>query len=197
MPSPPPGSRESFRDRSDEALAAAAAGADGLPFFDELVWRYQGRLMLLARRLGLDAHAAEDAVQETFVKAFRGIGRFDSRRPFAPWLFTIGRNTCTDQLRRRYPEPAELPDPADDRPPARDGGIWTYARQVLPLRAFSLLWMRYGEGMTVADAARATGVSTVHAKVMLHRARRRLAALLAQEDPAACPRPVYLPESDA
>ena len=71
-------------------MASAAAGSRDA--FDELVVRHQMRIYKLARMLtGGDADA-EDLVQETFVRAFRGIGRFRGESSFNTWLHRIALN---------------------------------------------------------------------------------------------------------
>jgi len=52
-----------------------------------------------------DAHAARDLVQEIYAKAFRSLDRYDEKRPFATWIYTIARNACIDYLRRRVRDP--------------------------------------------------------------------------------------------
>lgn len=69
--------------------------------FRFLVERYQGRVYGLARRLLGDHHDAEDACQETFVRAFNGLSGFDTRYPFVNWLLTITVNLSRRTIKRR------------------------------------------------------------------------------------------------
>jgi len=69
--------------------------------FGQLVDRYIDRVFSFAQRLSGDAALAEDATQETFIKAWKGIKRFEDGRSFKAWLFAIARNATTDLLRRR------------------------------------------------------------------------------------------------
>jgi RNA polymerase sigma-70 factor (ECF subfamily) len=66
--------------------------------FGELVRRYQSAVFNVAYRMVGNRSDAEDAAQETFLKAFRAIERFDSERPLAPWLKRIATNHCLNWL---------------------------------------------------------------------------------------------------
>jgi RNA polymerase sigma-70 factor (ECF subfamily) len=80
--------------------------------FDALLNRYQNRLFrYLVRLTGNTAHA-EDLFQQTWLRVISSIHRYDERRPFEPWLFSIARNLAIDHLRRVSPE--SLDEPLDD-----------------------------------------------------------------------------------
>src|SRR5688572_11278534 len=89
---------------SDGTLIAGALAGDR-ESFAALVERYEGPLLRLAKsRLGrLDW--AEDAVQETFLCAFKWLSGYDSRYSFRTWLWTILLNQCTRQYQRRTRQP--------------------------------------------------------------------------------------------
>src|SRR5215472_315170 len=102
---------------SDEQLARESQ-AGCLKAFEELVYRYERRIYgFVAQCCGV-ANATE-ITQETFVRAFQAIHQFDSRQPFAPWLFTIARRKCADHFRIALPWDAqELPELPDENDPA-------------------------------------------------------------------------------
>lgn len=52
-----------------------------------------------------DTHTAEDLTQETFVKVWKYLNRFDTKKSFKPWIFSIARNTAIDFLRKKHPLP--------------------------------------------------------------------------------------------
>jgi RNA polymerase sigma-70 factor (ECF subfamily) len=84
--------------------------------FDALLNRYQNRLYrYLTRLTGNSAHA-EDLFQQTWLKVIGGIHRYDERRPFEPWLFSIARNLAIDHLRRISPESLDEPSAATGEP---------------------------------------------------------------------------------
>lgn len=88
-------------DETDEDLARRYVGGDSSAF-DVLFLRYQPRLRAVFARSFSDHQAVEDLVQATFLKLHRGRERYDSSRPFRPWLFTIAMGLRQDELRRRY-----------------------------------------------------------------------------------------------
>lgn len=68
--------------------------------YGELVHRYEKKLIRTIHRMVGNAETAEDLAQETFLKAYDRLDRFDSSKRFGPWLFQIGVNTSIDWLRR-------------------------------------------------------------------------------------------------
>jgi RNA polymerase sigma-70 factor (ECF subfamily) len=65
---------------------------------------HSGLLRFVSSRVR-DPHAARDVVQEVYAKAYRNRERFDEKRPFSTWIYTIARNACVDFLRRRVRDP--------------------------------------------------------------------------------------------
>jgi RNA polymerase sigma factor (sigma-70 family) len=164
---------------SAEELAARARDGNRISF-DELVVRYRPQLVaFLARRLG-DPADAEDVAQETFLRAYDHLDRYDPARPFSTWLFAIGKNVAanhaTARTRRgaRENEGAAAPASAGADIDAAAGDLWQRAANVLRPGPYRVLWLRYAQGMTVGEIARELGRSSVAIKVMLFRARRRL-----------------------
>ena len=130
--------------------------------------------------------AVEDAVAETFLVAWR---RLDEVPPEPlPWLYGVARRTLANQRRARARRASlttrlelELPALA---PQSGDGRV-VEALGALSPRDRELLMLVAWEGLTPAEAAVALGTSAVACRVRLHRARRRLAAILSR----AAPRP--------
>ena len=69
--------------------------------FRQLVKRYERRLVQVIRRFVTDLDQAEDLAQETFLRVFQRLDRFDPSRRFGPWLFRIGVNLALDYHRRK------------------------------------------------------------------------------------------------
>ena len=162
---------------SAEELAVRAREGSRVSF-DELVTRYRPRLVaFLARRLA-DAADAEDVAQETFLRAYDRLAQYDASRPFATWLFAIGKNVAANHAIARTRRDARDRDsrPADaalvDGAGASD--LWQRAQAVLSPDAYRMLWLRYAQGLTVREIAAELDRSSVAVKVMLFRARRRL-----------------------
>lgn len=90
---------------SDEALVSRVRAGDQ-DAFALLIARYQDRIYTLAYSFVRESDDALDLVQETFVKAYRGIERFRGSASFYTWLYRIAVNTCKDHLRKRGCRPA-------------------------------------------------------------------------------------------
>lgn len=138
-----------------------------------------------AYRLG-NGPDAEDVTNEVFVRALRGIDTFDAAKgePVA-WLLGIARRVVSEELARRANAPqAELPSLA-----ARDDVVQSSLTRLtlvaavrkLGERDAELIALRYGADLRVSDVARIVGLSKNATDVALHRARLRLAELLAEE----------------
>lgn len=162
----------------DVAEIAARAAAGSMEAFEELARRFEGRIYgFLCRHIG-NAHDAQDLTQETFVRAWRAIGRFDPTRDFATWLFVIARRAAANHFRARrtHEELSEDFAAAETAESCADEAdyLWRAAKK-LKGKSYEALWLRYGEGFSVAQTARVMGLTTIHAKVILHRARKELA----------------------
>jgi RNA polymerase sigma-70 factor, ECF subfamily len=93
----------------DAALMLRAKEGD-LVAFEELVERYKQPIVnLLGRTLG-DATEAEDLAQMVFVQVFKSAHRYQPSARFSTWIYTIARNLCLNELRRRSRHPAESLD---------------------------------------------------------------------------------------
>jgi RNA polymerase sigma-70 factor (ECF subfamily) len=167
---------------TDEALARRAAAGER-EAFEELVRRHRARVYALALRICRNADDAEDALQETFIAAYRALPRFDSRARVSTWLYRIATNKCYDVLARRRPaaDAGALPEPADPQDPfARS------EKQTLLTRALDALPEQFREaallcdvcGLTPAEAGEVTGIPEGTMKSRSFRARALLAVAL-------------------
>ena len=78
--------------------------------FDLVVGAYKDRVFRLAFSILKERAAAEDAAQETFVRVWKALPRFDGRAALGTWIYAITRNTCLMELRRKRPT-VSLDDP--------------------------------------------------------------------------------------
>ncbi len=85
---------------TDQELVAKSLNGDHQAF-TELVERYEHAVYNLGYRILGDGLEAEDAAQETFLRAYRHLQRYDPARSFKTWLLAIASNHCIDRLRRR------------------------------------------------------------------------------------------------
>lgn len=178
------GTEEPGFDRvTDEELARRAGDGDG-PAFELLVRRHQEGAWRFAVTLLGSPDEAEDAVQEAFFRAFRGIRSFRGAAAFRTWLFAICRRACMDLAARRtnvvpLDEVHRLRQP-DERVEDRQIIEETMADMSREERsAFVLVDVL---GFSREDAARAEEVPPSTLKSRLYRARDRLAAALETAD---------------
>ena len=93
----------------DAALMLRVSQGDTAAF-TELVEKYKQPVMNLAYRTLRDATEAEDLAQNVFVQVFKSASRYKSTAKFSTWLFTIARNLCLNEIRRRTRHPADSMD---------------------------------------------------------------------------------------
>lgn len=187
------------RDGADQERRWALESAAGsLVAFDRLARAYQGPLLRFLSRRMENASDAEDVLQETFVCAFRKIAQYDPRWNVSGWLFAIAvRQVATHRRRVPLAEPsARVERPSHAPGPevcatARDEHerLWSVARAHLKGEQFEALWLYYVEALSVADVALALDRTPLTTKVLLHRARQRLAAHLNGADWSVGTRP--------
>ncbi len=132
-----------------------------------------------------DPAVADDAVQESLVRLIRFIGRYDTARPFGPWLKTLVRNACNDQLTKRQSRREDPPTGHEVAPTERPGRRLDLGRAAqLVIEQFQCLSPRQREvidlvdlqGMTSSDAAERLGLSAEAVRSQLCDARRRVRA---------------------
>jgi RNA polymerase sigma-70 factor (ECF subfamily) len=162
-----------------------------------LVERYQDRIYNLSLRLLENAEDARDAAQETFVRAFAALSRFEPDQPFAPWLYRIATNACYGVLRKRKRSVLSLDSlaewevdaalayatgPVDPQEAflrtAREEEIQA-AVMALPVPFRTVVLLRYMEGLSYDAIAKALDKPLGTVKTYLHRAHLRLRAALA------------------
>jgi RNA polymerase sigma-70 factor (ECF subfamily) len=99
--------REQLRTLDDSAVVTAFLGGEERAF-QELVERYQTRLLNFVYRTIGDREKAEDLVQEVFIRVYRHLHRFDRSKKFSTWIYTIASNLAKNELRNRSRNPLVL-----------------------------------------------------------------------------------------
>lgn len=99
-----PSVRDLLRASDDAAVVTAFLGGESRAF-DELVQRYQTRLLNFVFRTIGDRDRAEDLVQEAFIRVHRHLHRFDRSKKFSTWIYTIASNLAKNELRNRSRNP--------------------------------------------------------------------------------------------
>jgi RNA polymerase sigma-70 factor (ECF subfamily) len=168
--------------------------ANGEPqAFAEIVDHFQRPLFGFLGRMGMSQAQAEDVAQETFVRAWTQLHRYQAERAqFSTWLYTIARNLAVNALQSasqqrevadaEAPEaPSEQPGPAQVLERAQQHARLQAALRRLPMPERSALALVYVHELALDEVARIEGDSVAAIKTRLHRARQRLRALLASE----------------
>lgn len=172
MTSRPPGAL------SDRELVLAFQAGDARAY-DELYARHRGRVDRICHRLLQNRTDVEEAAQETFLKAFQALPRFNGQFQVGAWLARIATNVCVDHLRgRSRSHLVALPDNAreqveigpEDLVVGDHPRVDVAIKEVSPLHA-TALQMRAVEGMSHREIAGRLGMTPNQVKALLHRAR--------------------------
>ena len=175
---------------SDEELACRAQQGC-VASFEQLLRRFQTPVLQFLRHRGLAADA-EDLAQETFLRAYKNLHRYNRRWAFSAWLFTIARRASINYRRRIRPmtdtatvEAAQstTPEPLDALVATEDcRRLWELAASVLTEEQMTALWLYYVEDTPLRGISQVLGRSQPSVKIMLFRARRKLLPLLGEFD---------------
>ena len=185
---------------SDETAWVSQAQQGSEEAFTRLVEEYQTHVYNLCYRMLGESASAEDAAQETFLRAHQNLHRYDQSRPFATWLLSIGAHYCIDQLRRRKLSVFsideenedgtvfEIADPASPDPEAES--VKQEERNHLHLLLRDLddtdraaLIMRYWHDYSEIEIAESLQLTVSAVKSRLHRSRRALAGRWQEDSP--------------
>jgi RNA polymerase sigma-70 factor (ECF subfamily) len=172
-------------DLTDAELIVRVLAGD-VDAYTPLVDRHYDSCARYARRMLGDGHDAEDVVQETFLRAYVGLGRYHERHRFRAWLFRILINECRSQLRRRVrlSKRLVLDSTADlAAGPAREGsdelrGALQSALDRLDPTAREALLLKYGEQLDYEQMSHITGSSISALKMRVKRARDAVRPML-------------------
>lgn len=165
--------------------------------FSSLLEKYQKPVYNLCYRMLGNAEDAEDAAQETFLRAFKSLKRYDNSRPFSTWVLSIAAHYCIDQIRRQRQvtisiEDLVVPDVPDPAPGLENVlGKKEEQRRVRALldkleatdRAAVIMYYWYD--FSYEEICQALSLSLSAVKSRLHRARRAMAQQWMQQNPEA------------
>jgi len=181
----------------DELVLIKRTRAGDQQAFARLVEQYQSQVYNLCYRMLGNAGDAEEAAQETFLRAFSRLKTYDESRKFSSWLLSIGSHYCIDRLRRRRFTWTDIDDlaPKLESPRSDDRPEQVYLQSELaddvqrmlgklsPLYR-TVLVLRYWQHASYEEMGEILGISESAVKSRLHRARKAMADLM-QEQPAA------------
>lgn len=172
----------------DESLWVAKAQRGDPEGFANLVEAYQTPVYNLCYRMLNNAGEAEDAAQETFLRVYLSIKRYDKDRPFATWLLSIAAHYCIDQIRKRrmsivsmedmpYPELSDsLPGPESAASRSEERQRIQAILDVLNPVDRAAVIMYYWYDYSYEEIGRSLDLSLSAVKSRLHRARRSMAS---------------------
>jgi RNA polymerase sigma-70 factor, ECF subfamily len=172
---------------TDSAWLVKAQNGD-MEAFSYLLEIYQRPVYNLCYRMLGDEYEAEDATQETFLRAYNNIQRCDPQRAFSTWILSIAAHYCIDQIRRRrFPilsldDDDSYLDPPDAAPGPEAAFLTAEHQQALQQLLSQLgpqdraaVVMRYWYDFSYEEIADSLSLTVSAVKSRLHRARRELA----------------------
>jgi RNA polymerase sigma-70 factor, ECF subfamily len=168
--------------------------------FTKLVEEHQTHVYNLCYRMLGEPEAAEDAAQESFLRAYQNLHRYDQSRPFATWLLSIAAHYCIDRLRRRKlsifsmdeenddGSTYEIADPASPDPEAESVKREDRDRLHILLKDLdetdrAAVIMRYWYDFSEVEIAESLKLTVSAVKSRLHRSRRALAGMWQEDKP--------------
>lgn len=168
--------------------------------FTKLVEAHQTHVYNLCYRMLGDMEAAEDAAQETFLRAYQNLHRYDRNRPFATWLLSIGAHYCIDRLRRRKLSVFSIdeeneegtsfeirdsaaPDPEAESMKREDRDRLHVLLKGLDDTDRAAIVLRYWYDCSEIEIAESLNLTVSAVKSRLHRARRALAGMWQEDEP--------------
>jgi RNA polymerase sigma-70 factor (ECF subfamily) len=168
-----------------------AADLDGA--FPELVRSRQDRIFSGVLRIVRHHADAADITQETFIRAYRALGRYEASRieemSLDGWLWTIAVNLCRNRGRSRIPAPASTPDQSEGAPGPEEEAMradeearWQARLSALPVAMRTAVVLRHVVGLGYGEIADATGRPVGTVKADVHRALARLRRMVEMED---------------
>ena len=168
--------------------------------FSRLVQAYQRPVYNLTYRMLGSSEEAEDAAQETFLRAYARLGQYDPDMKFSTWVFSIANHHCIDRLRKRRATHVsiddnpvlenlveETPQPEHQALDREQGAELQRLISQLDPDYRTPLVLRYWEDLSYEEIAQSMGVTVAAVKSRLFRARQQLMALYERNQSAAAP----------
>lgn len=172
-----------------QAIALARSGDHGA--FASLIGTYKHMVHTACYRILRHREEAEEATQDSFVKAYQNLGSYQGGSKFSTWLFSIAYRTAISQLRKRRDGISTLDDLTAGQEPTEEASaaVETSDRTAalnkalaqLPAEDAAIVNFFYLEEMSVEEIVTVTGLGASNVKVKLHRSRRRLLEILQNE----------------
>lgn len=165
--------------REDELIAVRCQIGER-DAFDQLIARWHQPIWTYARRVAGSSDAADDVVQDVWMRVVRGLPRLRDAARIRAWIFGIARRTLMDRLRRQYAEPGVSSIDVERLPAVDDGELVADLAHMseqlagLPVIERDVLALFYLEELSMSEMSDVLGVPIGTIKSRLHRARRML-----------------------
>jgi RNA polymerase sigma-70 factor (ECF subfamily) len=181
---------EAPRDADEMAALVRLTLGGEVAAFEQIIRRYETRVMTVAARFLGGKDEACDAAQEVFLRAFKYLHRLDLEKPIEPWLMRITVNVCRDAARRKQRArntfvDVESPETMDDSPGPYDGLarkeerlVLQKALQSLPEKERMAIVLRDVEGRSTAEVASILQSSETTVRSQVSRGRLKLKAAI-------------------
>lgn len=181
-------------EHPEDAVLVRKAQQGDMDAYESLVRKYQQRVYAICRRLTGAHQSADDLAQETFIKAYFALARFDAQWPLYPWLRKIAVNSGLNYLKsrgrerpleegsvggRRMPTAPKADDPAEQMERAEFQARLDWAVESLPADQKSVFVLRFHESMRYEEISETLGLPLGTVMSRLNRARQKLKELLA------------------
>jgi RNA polymerase sigma-70 factor (ECF subfamily) len=180
-------------EHPEDAVLVRKAQQGDMDAFESLVRKYQQRIYAICRRLTGAHQSADDLAQETFIKAYFALARFDAQWPLYPWLRRIALNSGLNYLKtrsrerplderaigtRKTPFSAPADDPEERLERAEFEARFEWAVASLPSDQKSVFVLRFHEGLSYEEISRTLDLPIGTVMSRLNRARQKLKGLL-------------------
>lgn len=185
---------EKYLIAEDRLLVEWALGGDNQAF-EFLIMRYSESLnrLLISRMGGDSAHEVGDLMQESFIKVYVNLHRYDPRYTFGQWIYTIARNTSVDYHRRRQDELSldeKFTSPPEEGSPNPEQSIINSQKRreidegisLLSPRHQELFRMRFLEEYTYEEISEKLGMPLGSVKTNIHRARIQMCRFITERE---------------
>jgi RNA polymerase sigma-70 factor (ECF subfamily) len=188
-----------LREEDIQLVARARAGDERA--FRTLLEKYERAVFSICLRMVRNREEATDLAQESFIKTFGSLDRYNPEYAFSSWLFKITSNLCIDHLRKRrittfaMDDPVEsekgeftrqyvAPDPPPDETFSRNEKMQKLEKGIaaLPEHYRIMLVLRHQEDLSYEEIAESLAIPLGTVKARIHRAREMLKTILEGED---------------
>lgn len=178
-------------NKTDDLYYIEAVRKGNVAAFSILVERYQSMVYSLALKLLKNAEDAEETAQDTFIKAYQKLDTYEGKSKFSTWLYSITYNACISELRKRRIQFSSLEDQRfSDQDEMKMHDYFSETKKEdqerylnlalgkLPEDDQVLVTLYYYESQSMEEISTITGLTVSNIKVKIHRARKRMYALL-------------------